>query len=78
MQITIDNYDSLLEFVKREDISPIAAIDVFEGAFNIVAIILMDAITREPQIVKAQVVEKIEAFINNCKIGQFDNVVLFN
>ena len=78
MEITIDNYEDLLTFIKREDVSSRAAIDVFEGAFNIVAIIFICAITREPNFEKEKVIQKIEGYINNCKNGQFDKVVVFS
>ena len=78
MEITIDNYEDLLTFIKREDVSSRAAIDVFEGAFNIVAIIFICAITREPNFEKEKVIKKIEGYINNCKNGQFDKVVVFS
>ena len=78
MEITINNYDDLLKFVKRKDVSAAAALDVFEGAFQVVVITFLCAITREPQLVKQKVIEKIEDFINNCKNGQFDKVVVFS
>ena len=78
MEITIDNYEDLLMFIKRKDVTAKDAVDVFEGAFNIVAIVFVDAITREPNFVKEKVIQKIEGFIDNCKNGQFDKVVLFS
>ena len=78
MQITINNYDQLLTFIKREDVSSRAAVDVFEAAFNIVVITFVDPITRETHLNKDKVINRIEDFINNCKNGQFDKVVLFS
>lgn len=78
MEITINNYDDLLTFIKRKDVTAKAAVDVFEGAFNIVAIVFVDAQTREPNFEKEKVIQKIEGFIDNCRNGQFDKVVLFS
>lgn len=77
MQITIDNPTTLLEFIKREDVTAAAAVEVFEGAFDIVAIVFVDAITREPNFEKEKVIQKIEGFINDYKDGGFKKVVLF-
>ena len=76
--ITINTPEELLTFVKRDNISSRAAIDLFEGAFSIVAIIFVDAQTREPNFEKEKVIKKIEGYINNCKNGQFDKVVVFS
>lgn len=77
MEITIDNYEDLLTFIKRKDVTARAAVDVFEAAFNIVAIVFVDAQTRETNFVKEKVIEKIEGFINDYKDGIFKKVVLF-
>jgi len=78
MQITIDNPETLLQFIKKDNISARAAVDIFEAAFCVVAIIFIDAISREPHLVKDKVIEKIEDFINNRKNGRFDKVVIFS
>lgn len=77
-KITIDSAESMLEFIKKDNISARSAVDIFEGAFNIVAIVFVDAITREPHLVKETVINRIEDFINNCKNGRFDKVVIFS
>jgi hypothetical protein len=78
MEITIDNYEDLLTFIKRKDVTAAAAVDVFEAAFKIIAVVFVDAQTREPNFEKEKVIQKIEDFINNCRNGQFDKVVLFS
>ena len=77
MDIEINDYEDLLTFIKRKDVTAKAAVNVFEGAFCIVSIIFVDALSREPHLVKEKVIQKIESYINNCKEGRFDKVVLF-
>jgi hypothetical protein len=79
MQITINNYDELLSFIKRADVSPADAINVFEKTFNVVTIVFICAIKRTLDLDKDTVIQKIEGFINEGKEGKEPNkVILFN
>lgn len=78
MEITINSYDQLITFVKRKDVSAAAALDVFEGAFDIVVITFVDPLTRETHLVKDKVINRIEDFISNCLKGKHDKVVIFS
>ncbi len=65
MTIQINNYNELLEFIKRDDINKQDALNVFEKALNIVCIVFEDAITKEVLFEKSDLVKKLENIISN-------------
>ena len=68
--ININNYDDLMSFIKREDVCPMDAINVFEKAFSsadVVCITFVDAITKEADLDKDTVIQKISEFVDAIK-----------
>ena len=71
--ININNYDDLMSFVKRKDVSAMDAINVFEKAFNsvdIMCITFVDAVTKESNLDKETVIQKISEFVDEIKKGK--------
>lgn len=78
MEIEITDYNDLLTFVKRADVSPANAVTVFGKACNVVCISFVDAITRKTTLSKQDTINKIESFISEAKEGKKPHkVVLF-
>jgi len=77
MEFKIENYNELLTFIKREDVSASDAITVFGNAFNVTNIVFICAITREPNLIKEEVIRKIENYVTNYENGIINKIVLF-
>jgi hypothetical protein len=65
MTIKINNHIELLEFIKRDDISTVDAVTVFEKAVKVVCFIFVDAMTKELLIEKSEMIKELEAIISN-------------
>ena len=65
MTIKINNHIELLEFIKRDDINTLDALNVFEKAVNRVCIFFTDAVTGEVYAEKSQLIKELEDIITN-------------
>ena len=65
MTISITNYDELINFIKRNDISAVDSLNVFCEAVNVTCITFFDAVTQEPLLKKANVIQEAEKFIKD-------------
>jgi hypothetical protein len=77
MEININAYDDLLIFIRRTDVSPGDAIDIFGSCCSVVPIVLTCAITDEISADKSKVIQVIEDYIIDVKKGIISNAVLF-
>jgi hypothetical protein len=78
MKVDINTIDELLQFVKREEVSPQDAISVFGKAFNVKCVLFIDAITRELTTNKETVISTIEEYIRKVRDDKvYNKIVLF-
>ncbi len=77
-KVDINTIDELLQFVKREEVSPEDAITVFEKSFGVTCILFVDAITRKLTTNKETVITTIEEYVRKVREDKFYNkIVLF-
>jgi hypothetical protein len=79
MKLNIDTPAGMIAFVKRDDVTAADAIAVFGSSFKVLCVTLTDAVSGEVQLDKADVIQKIESFINAGEIvgGADTSVLLF-
>ena len=77
-KVNINTIEELLNFVKREEVSPQDAISVFGKAFNVKCILFIDAITRELTTNKETVIKTIEEYVRKVREDKvYNKIVLF-
>lgn len=60
MQIQINNYSEMLDFIKRTDVSAVDAVSIFEKCTNKTCIVFCDAVTRQTNLTKESVLKTID------------------
>lgn len=71
MKITINNYDELLQFIKRDDVSAVDALNIFSESINVVCITFIDAITGKNDLNKSEIIKETEMIINALKADPY-------